>query len=616
MFLPEVLGQNKMVFENFYLNDSGLKYTLYIPNFHCATGTGGNITNGGTFTIYSDVGATNNIGSIVVDANGVVEATHTSGEIYSLITGTINFVGANTNANIYVVGPNPGTKWTVSSSNPISGGSSTLIGMRDSAAGAKLQIGKASVSTTPSLDFRSSGSAANYDVQMIVSGGNSNDGNGTLRFNAGDLTVNGNTLWHAGNDGSSSQLDAHYLDGFTQSTSATANTIARRDASGNLTISDLTADQGTFANTGTSILDLADANGITLGKSATHTLSIKSKNDSNQGYIRFGNDTNYFGWNGTHLSYNNVYFRNGRLGIGDSNPGISLQSTGDAAFGTTSRSANTYVRALAGDSYQCGFEAFGSDQGTGYLYVGQSISYGGGIAYNGDNSPASFGSESGDDITFYRRDNGVDSRVAKYRYNDPTFHFFGQVRSRVAQGTAPFVVASTTVVSNLNADLLDGYSATNLPYFSAQINGWRNSSEGQPRFYFSNNSHTYFRTGDDFFFRNDADTGIGSLNDNGCWTFYNGSDQKQSTYGLQVNQLNGININATESLSSGQKSTVLRASGDKQWIDSYGIFKRNRQACAESITVAASDNCMTAGPITINNGVTITVSDGGSWSVI
>ena len=124
------------------------------------------------------------------------------------------------------------------------------------------------------------------------------------------------------------------------------------------------------------------------------------------------------------------------------------------------------------------------------------------------------------------------------------------------------------------------------------------------------------RTGTDFFFRNDADTGIGSLNDNGCWTFYNGSDQTQSTYGLQVNQLNGININASEGLSSGQKSTVLRASGDKQWIDSYGVFKRNRNTCSESITITSSDNCMTAGPITINNGVTITVNDGGSWSVV
>ena len=68
MFLPEVLGQNKMVFENLYVNDSGNKYTLYIPDFHCRTGAGGNVNPNGTYTIYSDVGATNNIGSIVVDS--------------------------------------------------------------------------------------------------------------------------------------------------------------------------------------------------------------------------------------------------------------------------------------------------------------------------------------------------------------------------------------------------------------------------------------------------------------------------------------------------------------------------------------------------------------------
>ena len=38
MFLPEVLGQDKMVFENFYVNDTGNKFTLYIPDFHCNSG--------------------------------------------------------------------------------------------------------------------------------------------------------------------------------------------------------------------------------------------------------------------------------------------------------------------------------------------------------------------------------------------------------------------------------------------------------------------------------------------------------------------------------------------------------------------------------------------------
>ena len=250
------------------------------------------------------------------------------------------------------------------------------------------------------------------------------------------------------------------------------------------------------------------------------------------------------------------------------------------------------------------------------LYVGQSSAYGGGIAYNGDNSPGAFGSELGDDFTFFRRDNGTDTRVAKYRYNDSTFHFFGVVKSRVAQGTAPFVVDSNTVVSNLNADLLDGYTALNLPYLQGTVNQWILDAGGQERFYFSNNDDTFFRTGDDFFYRNNGNTGIGSLDASGCWTFYSGSDQVQSTYGLEVRQLNGINLNASEGLSSGQKSTVLRASGDKQWIDSYGIFKRNRNAISENITVANGDNCMTAGPIGINNSTTVTIANGGSWSVV
>ena len=452
---------------------------------------------------------------------------------------------------------------------------------------------------------------------MIISGGNTNNGNGTLRINTGDITVNGNTVWHAGNDGSSSQLDAHYLDGFTQSTSATANTIARRDGSGHLFVNDLTADQGVFNNTGTGDLQLAGANGVDLGKAATNSLSIKGRNSGTVGYIRFGTDSNDLGWNGTYLSYNNVYFRNGRLGIGDSNPSWSLQSTGDAVFGTTSRGANTFIRALAGDSYQCGFEAYGANQGTGYLYIGQSSAYGGGIAYNGDNSPGSFNSEQGDDITFFRRDNNTDTRVAKYRYNDSTFHFFGKIRSRVATGTAPLQVDSTTMVDNLNADMLDGYDALSLPFFKATVNTWNNSDDGQPRFYFANNSHTYLRTGDNFYFRSDNDTGMGSIDGNGgTWTIYGGSDQTQSTYRMEIRGQNGLNIDSDSTgLSGGQRDVVLRANGDKQWIDTYGIIKRNRNNIGENISINNGDNCQSIGPITINNGVTITINNGGYWSI-
>ena len=112
--------------------------------------------------------------------------------------------------------------------------------------------------------------------------------------------------------------------------------------------------------TGTSILSLGDGNGINLGKATQRSYQLKVQSSSSQGYIRFGNDGNSFGYNGSYLSYNNVYFRNGRIGIGQSNPGYSIDSNESARFGTTSKASDTVVLAHAGDSNKCGFEAYGS----------------------------------------------------------------------------------------------------------------------------------------------------------------------------------------------------------------------------------------------------------------
>jgi hypothetical protein len=528
-------------------------------------------------------------------------------------------VGAYGNKDIRVFGPNPGSKWTVTSSNLLTTGASQVFQLSNTEDGALFEMGRAGIVSTPIFDVRSGGLSNNYDVRFEFSGGNSSNGNGLMDIKSSSVTINSNTVWHAGNDGVNSQLDAHYVDGYTQNTSNVGNTLVRRESDGDINVQDLYADQGIFTNTGTSTLLLADGNGITLGKATTNVLAIKGRQSSSQGYIRFGNDGNSFGYNGTYLSYNNVYFRNGRLGIGTNNPGISLDSTGNARFGTTGTSANRYVRVHAGDSYQCGFEAYGNNQGTGYLYIGQSSSYGGGIAYNGDNSPGAFNSEQGDDITFYRRSGGSDTRVMKYRYNDSTVHFFGRIQSRVAQGTSPFNIASTTEVSNLNVNYLQGYTALGLPYLKRTTNEWILSAEGQRRFYFSNDSHTYYATGDNMYWRNNADYTFASCDgDYGTWNFHEpGSNSTQTSYRVQIQGDNGLNIDSNSvGISSGQRSVVLRAGGDKTWIDRYGIIKRNRQSISESITINNGDSCFTAGPLTINNGYTISIANGGSWVII
>ena len=457
---------------------------------------------------------------------------------------------------------------------------------------------------------------------MIVSGGNSSDGNGTIRFNASDFTFNGNTVWHAGNDGITSQLDAHYLDGYTQSTAATGNTIARRDASGHLTVNDLTGDQGIFTNSGTATLSLADSNGITLGKSTTNSLAIKGKNNSNVATIRMGNDSKYFGYNATYLYYGTsdsnttMVWRGENVGIGNqaSNPSTLLH--------LSSNSGSTVELRLTASGN-------GGNADPQIRFTGQNNGLTEGALLHYDNSNGVFtmdqvwtGVPAGNDAIRFRVDAGGtpilglgirgDGGVTAHK----TFRSKEQIISEVATGTAPITVSSQTVCPNLNADLLDGYTALSLPYLQGRVNVWISDDGGQERFYFANNAATYFRTGTDYYFRNNSNSGIGSLNDNGCWTFYSGSDQVQSTYGLEVRQLNGINLNASEGLSSGQKSTVLRAGGDKLWIDTYGVFRRNRNSVNENISVNNGDNCMSAGPITINNGVTITVNNGGSWSVV
>lgn len=47
-----------------------------------------------------------------------------------------------------------------------------------------------------------------------------------------------------------------------------------------------------------------------------------------------------------------------------------------------------------------------------------------------------------------------------------------------------------------------------------------------------------------------------------------------------------------------------------------GIFYLNDKTITTNYTIAATQNAMTAGPVTISNGITVTVSDGATWSIV
>ena len=59
---------------------------------------------------------------------------------------------------------------------------------------------------------------------------------------------------------------------------------------------------------------------------------------------------------------------------------------------------------------------------------------------------------------------------------------------------------------------------------------------------------------------------------------------------------------------------IITANGDKQWLDTYGIIKTNRETIGENITVPAGTNGFTTGEITIDTGFEVTVN--GEWTII
>ena len=102
---------------------------------------------------------------------------------------------------------------------------------------------------------------------------------------------------------------------------------------------------------------------------------------------------------------------------------------GNIILGNTSKASNTFVRVLAGDNHNAGIEAYGNSQGTGYLFVGESSTNGGGVFYNGNGVPAFATGETADTISFYRKNSGTNEVVFSYPNNSNTVTFRGDINT-------------------------------------------------------------------------------------------------------------------------------------------------------------------------------------------
>ncbi len=107
-----------------------------------------------------------------------------------------------------------------------------------------------------------------------------------------------------------------------------------------------------------------------------------------------------------------------------------FDKTGGAITGNVNISASSSDVSLtleADDTHKAEISAYGSTQGTGVIYTGQSPSHGGGIFYNGDGTPSYATGEVADCVTLFRREESVNHTVAYWSQNSNDVDFTGSI---------------------------------------------------------------------------------------------------------------------------------------------------------------------------------------------
>ena len=137
---------------------------------------------------------------------------------------------------------------------------------------------------------------------------------------------------------------------------------------------------------------------------------------------------------------------------------MRINSSGRVGIGTASPSADLHVERSNSEIasiYATGPPTGG--QGSGVVYVGQSLQFGGGMSYDGDGTPELVGDT--DRITFSRRNNRVDEEVFSYGVHTSDVRFKGKVGIGTPAPTATLEVVGGSVTSGgiISAGPKSGY---------------------------------------------------------------------------------------------------------------------------------------------------------------
>lgn len=559
---------------------------------------------------------TQSTGEIAIDNIVTNDDTSDNFNDYTIIEGRL-ISGSFLNA--VSIGAAAGQKETFADFTIMDSNTFTVATLESDSGTANLRLGRKDGSpSSPGVYFNTSQLAANYNAAIIASGGNSTDGSGTLNaqvVNANGFSINGNAIWNAGN--------------ITFQSSNVSSTGVLRDADGNFAAGIITADLTGSASE--NVLKTGDimtgpltltGNGSNLSVSGTSLLT---------GVVTMSNDLNVdSGVLFVDVSSNEVGINRG------TNPGATLDIRGDSGL---------FIRSDT-NAPVTGARIRFSDQTSTFSQIGT-------IRYNHTDSQSpgsaygeSFHVEGTETILAFKVTGDIiASRRIGINNDNPTFALDVTGNGRIRDGLtidnasnnsgAPIHFLGSS--SERNFRVGNQLVANNLFTIQASTAGGGQTWQSTPAFSIdgSNNRISINTTATSGI---DPDTSVtrnyqlniqGDVNFNGTlfqnnaefvtsrWTESpNGSDiYRASKVGVGFSSAKNPD-EALEVQGSIEVTETLKANGDSQWLDTYGIFKANRNIIDEDVTIPQSVNCMTAGPVTINNNRTIIISDGSSWSIV
>ena len=480
-------------------------------------------------------------------------------------------------------------------------------------------------SSTPGLLFRSSQVVPannvddHYTVKLEASGGNATAGSGTLNAsvaNADSFTINGQRIWNTGN--------------IQFSPSNISNYGVQRDSSGNFSAGTITA----------SLTGAASLNVLKTGDTMTGTLAITgvgsnltvSGNAAITGTTTLTNDLNV----DSGVLFVDVSANEVGINVG-TNPQAALHLKADSGLliQTASNAPSTGARIRFSDHQSGNY----TQQGT--IRYNHSDSATPGSAYG-----EAFYVEGTETILAFKVTGDIiASRRIGINNDNPTFALDVTGNGRIRDGLtidnasnnsgAPIHFLGSSNQRNFRVG--NQLVANNLFTIQASTAGGGQSWNGTPAFSIRGDVNavsinTTATSGTDPTNNTVRDYKLniqGDVNFNG--TLYQDNQEFVTSRWTEAPNTNdiyraskvGIGFTSAKNPEEAlevegniEVSGTLEANGDAQWLDTYGVFKANRNTIDENVTIPQSTNCVTAGPVTINNNRTIVISDGASWSIV